>query len=412
MKKVCYLLEKFPRTSETFILNEITGLIDIEYPTEIISLDKTKDSVIHEQYFKYNLDKKTVYLPFKENEKREEYTSFEIFTKGTRDLFSSKILNRKEKFKLLSLCYDPVMGREIALKKFSSVLKIIKVIKERKIEHLHLHFATDAVELACILHQLSGIPYTFTTHAFDIFVSPSVNIKKWAGDAKKVVTISEFNKKYMNEQLDIPLEKIEVVPNSKYLQKLMPIKEYRTSPFKIISVSRIVEKKGYPYLVEACGILKEKGIEFCCEIQGEGPQKAELKRLIKENNLEKEIKLGGALAHKEVLQFMGTGSVFVLPCIRAHNNDMDGTPNVLMESMAIEVPTISTDVTGIPEFIDDEVNGIIVPQKNPEALAEAILKIKNNPVFAEKIRKRSREKIKDKFNVEKNVSKMAKIFER
>ena len=327
-------------------------------------------------------------------------------------MFDDRLIKKEEKLKLLDLCYDKKEGREIALRRFLDILELISIVKERKIEHIHCHFAQENVEMAYLLKQIMGLPYTFTTHAFDIFVNPDKKVEKWADNAKKVISVSKFNKDYMHEKLRIPLEKMEIVTYSKYVDKLKPVEKYIFSPFKIISVSRLAEKKGYPYLIEACKILKNKGIDFSCEIQGEGHLKEELRNLIKKNNLEEEIRLGRALTHEEVLDFIRSGSIFVLPCIVAKNNDMDGIPNVLMESMALEIPTISTHVTGISELIEDGVNGILVKQKNAEELAEAIMEIKNNRELAERIRKKGREKVMEKFNVEKNVHKLAEVFAR
>ena len=410
--KILYLLNVFPKLSETFILNEITGLIDLGHDIKIIALHNLKEEKVHDKVKEYNLINKTKYLEFYSDweEKTNKYSKLKVFELGSWALFNSSRLSKEERFKLLDLLYESEPNNEVAFRKFLDCLDIIKIIKEKKIKHIHCHFADENVAIAYIINKVIGIPYTFTTHAYDIFISPDKDIKKWADNAKKVITISEYNKKYMYEKLRIPLEKIEIVTYSKYLNKLKPIKEYRNDPFRLISISRLIEKKGYPYLIKACKILKDKGISFSCDIQGEGKQKEELKELIKKNNLENDIKLGGVFTHEEVLEFMETGSVFVLPCIQAKNGDMDGIPNVLMESMAKEIPTISTKLVGIPELIENNVNGILVPQKNPETLAEAIIKIKNDNEFADRIRKKGRERVMEKFNVEKNVRKLLEVF--
>jgi len=403
--KILYILNVFPTISETFIVNEITGLIDLGHEIEIISLNRPKQGIIHKRIKDYDLIRRTTYLKFDSN----KYSRLEIFEKATHELFENGRLTTEQKNKLLDLCYQKKQGKEIALRRFLDCLNLIKIIKEKNIEHIHCHFAKENVLMAYAISRMIGIPYTFTTHAYDIFINPNKSLKIWAQHAKKVITISEFNKRYMNEQLGINL-KIEIITYSKYLDKLKPVKEYSVCPFKIISVSRFVEKKGYPYLIEACKILKQRNIAFSCEIHGYGPEKKKLEQLIGKQGLHKDVSLKGELNHEEVIEFIKKGSVFVLPCIKASNNDMDGIPNVLMESMALEIPTIATDVTGIPELIDHETNGIMVPQNDSSALADAIVKIKNDPVFAESIRKKSREKVMEKFNVEKNVKKLVEVF--
>ena len=406
--KIGYLLDRFPSITLTFVLNEITGLIDAGRSIELISLRRpNNDEIVHDQYIKYGLDKRIFYLS---SGKYEKASLFTIFIKALKKLFISRISNFRERVKLLFICYNRILGLKVSLKNFLWSLETAEIIKEQDIHHIHLHFASPLVELAYVLHRFLGISYTFTTHANDIFVNPSSFLRKWAESSKRVITVSEFNKKYMNATFNIPLEKIDIVNYCIYVDRIEPIKKYTNDSFKIVSISRLVEKKGYHYLLEACKILKDSNVEFSCEILGEGPQRSVLQSIVAKHDLQAEVTLGGFVKHEDVFGFIGSGSIFVLPCVCAVDNDMDGIPNVLMEAMALEVPTLSTDITGIPELIDDGIDGIIVPQNDSKSLAEAILKIKNDTKFAEKIRKNGREKIQKKFNVEKNVKLLYEVF--
>jgi glycosyltransferase involved in cell wall biosynthesis len=408
MMKIGYLLDEFPSITLTFVLNEITGLIDAGRSVELISLRRPNTGeIVHDQYIKYGLDKKIFYLSFGKYEKASLVTVFkEVF----KNLFVSHILDFRARARLLFLCSNRVLGWELSFKNFLWSLEITEIIKNQDIKHLHLHFASPLVELAYVLHRFLGIPYTFTTHANDIFVKPSHLLSKWTKSAKRVITVSEFNKKYMNAILGIPSDKIDIVSYCIYVDKIEVKKQCPNDPFRIVSISRLVEKKGYPHLLEACKILKARDVKFLCEIRGEGPERSTLERIITTNGLQEEVTLGGFVKHEDVFGFIRSGSIFVLPCVRAEDNDMDGIPNVLMEAMALEVPTLSTDITGVPELIDDAVDGMIVPQNDPRSLAEAILKIRNDPNFAEKIRKNGRTKIENKFNVARNVKLLFEVL--
>jgi glycosyltransferase involved in cell wall biosynthesis len=406
-------LTGFPKLHQTFVLNEIAKLSSLGHSVSIFALYNPSEGKPRNEICKHSLPEKTHYFRTIKGSRLEKLRKF-LF-----GLYNSRLLTRKQKTELLMFYYKefrqkgkpPVKILENVMSHFWLVLEIIRVIKCKKIGHIHCHFASKNVELAYLINKLVNVPYTFTTHAYDIFISPNENIKKWAMGAKKVISISEFNRKYMHDNFGIPHKNIKVIACGKCLDELAPASSYKANPFKIVSISRLAEKKGYHYLIKACRILKDKKARFNCEIRGAGPQKAELLELISENNLGEYVKLGDEMKHEEALDFIKSGSVFVLPCIKAGNNDMDGIPTVLMESMAMEIPTISTDVAGIPELIDDSVDGIIVPQKDASALAEAILKIKEDPGFAEKIRKKSREKIAGKFNIDKNIKKLVKVFE-
>src|SRR5262249_14764465 len=148
------------------------------------------------------------------------------------------------------------------------------------IEYLHCTFAEDNVKLAYILHQVLQMPYTFKMHAHDLFSEPHEGLLRWAMSAHKVLTISEYNRRYLRTRLKIPRERIEVVSDGIDLARTQPVTRYQRSPFTILSVARLVEMKGLPYLIEACQQLKEKGIAARCVIYGEGPQAAALQQQI------------------------------------------------------------------------------------------------------------------------------------
>jgi len=402
--KILYILSTFPVLSQTFILNEITCLIDLGHEVKIVSLYKPKDKKVHEKVKKYNLLKKTYYLIDK------KYSRLEIFEKGSKELLENKLLSKEEKFKLLDLCYDKKHGREIAFRRFLGCLDVIRIIKEKKIKHIHCHFAKENVKMAYVLNQIIKIPYTFTTHAYDIFIESNKDIKKWADGAKKVITISNYNKKYMNENFGVDEDKIEVIHCGIELDKFRSVDYNKSNKLNILSIARLVEKKGIRYLIEACKILKEKGICFNCNILGDGKLKKEFQKLVNLYNLNRNVNFKGCVTQEEVLREFKKCVVFSLPCVEAKNGDKDGIPVSLMEAMAMEIPTISTDITGIPELIEDGANGIVVPQKDSKALAEAIIKIKDDKDFAENIRKQGRKKVIAKFNIKKNIKKVMKIF--
>jgi len=407
---ILYILNNFPKLSETFVLNEITQLVDLGHKVYIVGFYKPNKTKTHDKVKEYDLIKKTKYLTPVALKISNIIKDLLTFGRGIKLLFEDRKI---EKLKFLKLIYQNDKNTSF-LRKITSLLycwETIKFIEKKDIKHIHCHFASENIRLAYLINKITKIPYTFTTHAIDIFYKPSKDIKKWADDAKKVITISNYNKQYMHYNFGIPLEKIEVIHCGMCMDEFKPVKKYNHDKFRIVSVCRFIEKKGISYLIEACKILKNRDKSFSCEIVGKGPLEREFIKLIKNNNLKGNVKLKKPMKHNKIMRFIQTGSVCVLPCIKASNNDMDGIPVVLMESMAMDIPTISTDISGIPELIDNSVNGIIVPQKDASALADAILKIKEDRGFAEKVRKKSREKIEDKFNIKKNVKKLVEVFE-
>ena len=183
----------------------------------------------------------------------------------------------------------------------------------------------------------------------------------------------------------------------------------RTPPL-IFSVGRLTEKKGYIYLIKACRLLKERGYRFECQIVGSGPLQGELQAQIEAHGLTDSMTLCGALPHQEVVERYRQASLFVLPCIVAKDGDRDGIPNVLIEAMAMGVPAVSTDHSGIPELIEHNVTGLLVPPNEVDPLAEALAKLLDHADLGAELAAQGRQKVLDRFEVEQNVRRLYDLF--
>lgn len=401
--RIMYLLDKFPALSETFILNEITALLDMGHDVRVFSLKKPEAGPVQPEVGLYGLMGRTAYSPAVGG------GTLGVFLRAALELLRPGLPGLKAKLAMRRY-YNAALGKEIFAKDFIAKTAVARAAARWGIEHIHCHFASENTRTAFILNGIMGIPFTFTTHAYDIFIAPSPELPEWARMAKNVITISEFNRSYMIEKFGIPEEKIRLITCSIYVDRIKPAEGYNVNHLKIVSVSRLVEKKGYKYLIEACRILKEKGEKFTCEITGEGSERERLQGMIDSIGLGGMVRLDPPATRDEILRKVSSGSVFVLPCVQGKDGNMDGIPNVLMEAMALEIPVISTPIAGIPELIENGIDGILVPDESPEALAEAILRLKNESGLAERLRKSGRCKVEKKFNAAINVAELAEVF--
>jgi glycosyltransferase involved in cell wall biosynthesis len=181
-------------------------------------------------------------------------------------------------------------------------------------------------------------------------------------------------------------------------------------------VGRLIEQKGLIYLLRACRALRDRGYVFTCEIVG-GPESplfindyVALKKLRKHLQLEDCVNFLGAKTFEQVLEKYGEADIFVLPCVIAGDGSRDITPNVLIEAMAMRLPVISTTVTGIPEIVENEVSGILVPPNNQMALADAIARLLDDPALGKELGAQARKRIEDKFDIEKNIRRYVELF--
>lgn len=287
------------------------------------------------------------------------------------------------------------------------------LVEQLEIDHLHAHFATWASDVACYTSALTGIPFSFTAHAKDIF-HEEVNKQHLAwkmARAHTVVTVSDFNRRYLNELLASfgKRGQIERLYNGIDLDLFFP-QIRNPEPNLIVAVGRLVEKKGFDYLIHACHLLKQRGQSFTCIIVGDGEQRAELETCITEYGMQGDITLVGAMTQADVIALLRRATVFTLPCIVGRDGNRDGLPTVLLEAMALGVPVVSTRVTGIPEIIDDRQTGLLVEERDAEGLATALAELLQSPALRQQCSSGAQEKVTRQFNAAKNVKQLNACF--
>jgi len=401
--RILYLLNTFPRiSSETVIVNEIVELIKLGHEIKILAHDKEWGK-IHEKVIQYNLPQNTIYTYVKEY-KRGTEKALDFIIKAFSDLI-------KNPFKTVILLFWAVKNYENIWHLFDSYLGSKKILNS-EFDVVYTPFAY----LNCLFHAfyISKIlkkPFVVTFRAVDIYEkftkkqlkSKIKLVKKSAG----IITISTYNETNIVEKFGIK-NKIEIVHSSTDIDYFKPTGDKKKR--KIVSICRFIEKKGIKYLIKACNILKNKGVNFECLLIGDGPLKNEYKELMERYKLKEHINIKGFLVMEEIKKELSDSMVFVLPCIIAKNGDRDILPNVLKEAMAMEIPVITSDICGIEELIENKKNGILVPPKNPRAIADAIEKLFAEKELREELGKAAREKIKNDFNVKKEAKKLEGIF--
>lgn len=302
----------------------------------------------------------------------------------------------------------------IGIRFFFRTLFFIAVIQKQNTKHIHAHFGAGGAHMAMIISELIGIPFSFTTHAFDIF-SNDVDytlLREKLEKARWVRCTYQYNKDFFLKLYNnIPQNKYHIIHLAVNTKRYEHVIKRTHENFNILSVSNLVEKKGIEFLVKACRILKGRGHKFIYTLIGDGPERERLDDMVNTFGLEDTIIMKGNLPNNDLVKHFEITDVFALPCIVAHNGDMDGIPTALMEAMAAGVPTISTRVSGIPELIQDMETGLLVNEKNEFELAEAIEKIMHNPSLAERLAKQGREKVRRDFNIEYTAKDITLLFQ-
>jgi colanic acid/amylovoran biosynthesis glycosyltransferase len=283
-------------------------------------------------------------------------------------------------------------------------------LERREVTHLHAHWATEAASVAMIFSWLTGLPFSFTAHAYDIFYQPQYLGRKLT-EASFAVTVSAYNRQYILDHYGPEFQsKVHViyplVDAGQFSPRPAPPNDGELS---ILSIGRLTEYKGLIYLVEACGLLKERGVEFMCRIVGEGEDRPVLEAAIQQYGLQDHVRLLGSVPYNTVIGLLEQASVFALPCVIAGNGDRDGMPIVLIEAMAREVPVIASDVIGLSELVRDEV-GLLVPPRDAHGLADALVRISEAGAQAQQtMGKAGRRIVEQELNAPVGAAKLANL---
>lgn len=287
-------------------------------------------------------------------------------------------------------------------------------LQREGIMHVHAHFATDSTAIAQATYLLAKIPYSFTAHAFDIYLSPEALLAYKMQMARFVVTCTRYNQHYLKGLVDQgQSERIHCIYHglniSTFPSEVPETSRFQASPL-ILAVGRLLEKKGLSYLLQACKMLKDKGYDFTCCIVGEGPLRQSLDQEIRELRIGDRVELYGAATHAQVVEMFQQATISPLPCIIDKHGDRDGIPNVLVEALSMGVPVVSTPVSGIPELITSEVNGLLVPPNDSEALASALARLLDDPSLRHRLAVAGRQTVVAHFDMRRNVKYLLSLF--
>ncbi|MBN1569680.1 MAG: glycosyltransferase [Acidobacteria bacterium] len=399
---IAYIVSRFPRLTETFILREIIELQRRGQPVLVFPLLSVQQRVRHTE--NSMLAGRIHYTP---------YLSREVLAANLEYIMRSPGRYLKTFFRVFwgnrGSLY--LWSRGLAL--FPKSVCIARRIAVSGARHIHAHFATHPALAAMIASDLTGMGFSFTAHAHDIFVHRCM-LREKIQRARFVVTISEFNRRYLLRiARGIPEEKIHVVrcgvAPEQYGRRPLRNHTDRAIPH-ILCVASLEPYKGIEYLIRACARLRRSVPEFQCSIIGEGRDRTRLSTLIRELQLEREVHLLGPQMQDEVAERLSRADLFVLPSVVAQDGQMEGIPVALMEAMASGIPVIATQISGIPELIDHGHSGLLVPPGDESALAEALSVLCLRQDLRDQFGLRGREKVSAGFQLRKNVASLDSLF--
>ncbi len=270
---------------------------------------------------------------------------------------------------------------------------------------IHAHFAYVPAIVANVAARLSGAAFSFTAHAWDIYAERTM-LRENIAAADRVVTCTRYNRETLRRLAPWASGKLRLNYHGLPLDSYRAPKRLKDTPPLILCVGRLVEKKGHRYLISACEALKRRGLEFRCRLVGDGPLRGQIESVIRQRALGDVVEVAGLADEAEVLGHYARASALVCPSVIARDGDRDGIPNVILEAMACRVPVVATDVSGIPEVVEDGATGLLVPPRDADALADAIERTLADPAAAAERADRARRKIERDFDVCRNAAEL------
>ncbi len=392
-REIAVLLSRFPLITETFILREVIEMERQGQPVRLVPMIRETPAVVHPEALPWV--GRALYTP---------WLSGAIAGANARALVRGPATYLRTVFELLvGMARSPsFLLRTMAL--FPKSVYLAERLEREGIRHVHAHYATHPATMAMIIARFApAITYSFTAHAHDIFVNRVMLAPKLAR-AAGVRAISRFNRTYLAALYPgIPPDKVEVIRVGIEPGAYRTAYEPQEPPLRILTVAALKPYKGIRVLVEACRILARDGLEFVCEIVGDGPLRKSLEAQIARSGAETRIRLAGAKTQNEVAAMMKAASLFVLPSVVAADGQMEGIPVALMEAMAASRPVIATPLSGIPELVHDCGTGLLVDANNPDLLARAIRRVAGDLELRRRLGDAGRAAVEENFDLRTNV---------
>jgi len=398
--KIGYIVKMFPRLSETFILNEILELERRGAEIVIFSIKKPDEGQFHPQLSRVKA--KVLYL---------EGLDLKKWTSWLGTIWPFLLPHRERFWQLLEKALVKKDHNQMELLLLSSW--VAARAEEFGLSHLHAHFASLPSTVAYFSHQITQIPFSFTAHAKDIYVYDMEEhfLREKLFAAQFVVTVTDYNRRYLLKNAPgLDPDVINVIYNGVDIERLKPDERQDREPNHILAVGRLVPKKGFGDLLDACKLLIDRGISFHCLIVGDGREAEQLHRKQQELDLINEVKFLGPKRQDEIVELMHKSTLLCLPCTIDGDGNRDALPTVILEAMACGLPVVSTNLSGIPEMIDSGINGLLVEPDDPVSLSDHLTRLLSSEKLRKKLADGGLKKVALKFNLKTNVDSLLSLY--
>jgi glycosyltransferase involved in cell wall biosynthesis len=397
--KIAYILLWFPEPSQTFILAEVNSLIRLGLEVEVYSLYGPRPAARVAGMARVTAPVRHLGLIYLGSLLRELWRS--CLTQGKEvQRFLTGVLFRR--WRSLETAGEAIWAT------LSGVHLARRFLRDG-VHHIHAPWADGPATAAWVASHLSGIPFSFSARARDIY-PPDGSLVEKMQHCVFVRTNNKANVQYLQSQAPHLAEKVQMVYNGLTLDGSNLAEVPMQPPCRVLALGRFVRTKGFDVLIRACRILADEGLDFRLTLAGSGSLSFWFKHLTHKLRLQEKITFPGFISHDRLPSLLCSHDLFVVPSVVKPNGDQDGIPNVIMEALSHRLPVVATDVCGIPEVIHHGRTGLLSPQRDPVALARAIVTMTQDRRGALEMAERGRSLVLRMFDPEANAAKLKQLF--
>jgi glycosyltransferase involved in cell wall biosynthesis/peptidoglycan/xylan/chitin deacetylase (PgdA/CDA1 family) len=398
---VAYVMSRFPKLSETFILTEILALERRGVRVEVYPLLRERSPLVHPDAGA--LAARAHYLPFL----------------SAAVLGSQLHWLRRRPREYLRALRDVAVGTLGSLNFFAGGLAIFpkvahaaRLMEAGGVRHVHCHFANHPAVAGLVIGRLTGLPFSFTAHGSDLHVERRMLPAK-VSEAAFVATVSHYNRRLIVEECGGRFaDKVRVVRAGVDTAMFAPCRNGQGPPaaLRLLCVGTLHEVKGQVHLVDACRLLAQQGVDFSCRLVGDGPDRRRLARRIAAAGLRDRVLLVGPRTRPEVAAELRSADVVVAPSVRTRAGKREGVPVALIEAMSSGVPVVASDLSGIPELVEHGVNGLLAAPGDAASLAKALRTLHEDRALGPRLARAARARVLAEFDAEQSVGELVRGF--
>jgi glycosyltransferase involved in cell wall biosynthesis len=395
---VAYVMSRFPKLTETFILDELVAVDRVGVRIELFPLLRERTTVMHPEAAAWV--ERAHYLPF---------LSLPILRSNLGFLIAHPRRYLGTFGAMLRGTFGSANFLVGGLGIFPKTVHAATEMRRLGVEHVQCHFATHPALAGFLIHRLVGIPYSFTAHGSDLHVDRTMLCQK-AAEAAFCVTISRSNAAVFERECGGHVPNLEVIHCGIDGSVFQPTERPATGTLQVTCIGTLHEVKGQRYLIEAISALAARGVDVQATFIGDGEDREALERQVAELGIADRVTFAGQRPRAEVLQRLAVSDVLVAPSVPTAEGKREGLPVVLIEALAAGVPAVASDLSGIPELVETDVTGILVPPGDSAAIADALERLARDPDLRARLAAGGRSRVAAEFDLDANARHLIERF--